>query len=332
LRLAVGFNPVMPVGEAVDAAAKAERAGFESFWMHESLYQRDAVTYLSAISVSTSKIVVASGVTNTFTRHPVTTATTFATLAELSKGRTILGLGLGSFPTIPQIGHRVFPVSETKPLRRIGEYVKIIRSIWGGERVDFEGEFFKVQGLQLGFKMSYQVPLFIGSLSPMTQRYAGMAADGAILSPSLATVKKTAEMVRNVEAGESAAGRKVERASYMLTSVGRDVGAARDKVRGFYFFLYQLSEVVKPQDLAPYGVSEEQLSRVRDAWKKGDLAEAKRLVPDEAVDALSVAGTPDGATERISQYVRAGVTLPILMPIGDVGFAIESMAPTGVAR
>ena len=317
----------MPVDEAISLAVKAEEEGFESFWMHESLYQRDAVTYLSAISLSTKTIGVASGVTNTFTRHPVTTATTFATLAELSKGRTILGLGLGSFPTIPLLGHKLFPVSETRPLRRMSEYVTLVRMVWSGDRVDFEGEFFNVHNLQLGFKPLRAIPLFIASLSPMTQRYAGEVADGVILSPSLATVGWTSRTIANVASGESRAGRRAERASYMLTSVGVDEQAARDVIKGFYFFLYQLSEVVKAEDLLPYGVKEERLSTLREAWRKGDVAEAKRLVPDEAVDALAIAGKPDRALERISEYVKAGVTLPILMPIGDVRFALEALAP-----
>jgi 5,10-methylenetetrahydromethanopterin reductase len=326
MRLAVGFNPVMPVHEAARIAIDAEKAGFESFWMHESLYQRDVVTYLSAVAASTSKIMVASGVINTFTRHPVTAATTFATLSEASGGRAILGLGLGSFPTVPLIGHRVYPVVETRPLKRIAEYVEVVRRVWSGEKVDFQGEFYTARDLQLGFRPAARIPLFIASLSPMTQRFAGSSADGVILSPSLSTVERTGAMVGNVKIGEEKAARRVERASYMLTSVHRDERAASDAVRGFYFFVYQLAEVVRAEDLAEYGVSEESLAPMKQAWKKGDLAEARRLVPQAAIDALAVSGRPDQALDRIRAYERAGVTLPIVMPIGDVGYALESLS------
>lgn len=326
MRLAVGFNPVMPVHEAARVAIGAEKAGFESFWMHESLYQRDVVTYLSVLAASTSSIKVASGVINTFTRHPVTTATTFATLSESSGGRAILGLGLGSFPTVPLIGHRVYPVKETRPLVRIKEYVEVVRRVWSGEKVDFHGEFFRVSDLQLGFRPAARIPLFIASLSPMTQRYAGSTADGVILSPSLSTVERTEAMVGNVKIGEEKAARRVERASYMLTSVHRDGRAASDAVRGFYFFVYQLAEVVRAEDLVEYGVTEDSLAPMKRAWKKGDLAEARKLVPQAAIDALAVTGSPDQVLDRIRDYGRAGVTLPIIMPIGDVGYALESLS------
>ena len=126
MRLAVGFNPVFPVKDMTKLALGAEAKGYESIWVHESLYQRDVVTYLASILTSTKRIKAASGAINTFTRHPVTTATTFANLAELSEGRAILGLGLGSFPTIPLIGYKIFPAVETKPLRRMSEYVKVL--------------------------------------------------------------------------------------------------------------------------------------------------------------------------------------------------------------
>ena len=77
MRLAVGFNPVMPVSEAVRIGQRAESLGYESMWLHESLYQRDAVTYLSSILGSTTHLRVGSGVINTFTRHPIVAATTF---------------------------------------------------------------------------------------------------------------------------------------------------------------------------------------------------------------------------------------------------------------
>src|SRR5256712_13260077 len=107
MRLAVGFNPVLPAAELAKVAAKAEKSGYDSIFMHESLYQRDVVTYLSCALNATHTLKAWSGAVNTFTRHPVTLATTLARLSELSGGGAILGIALGSFPTIPLSGHRM---------------------------------------------------------------------------------------------------------------------------------------------------------------------------------------------------------------------------------
>jgi 5,10-methylenetetrahydromethanopterin reductase len=325
MKLALGFNPVLSIQEAAAIASRAETLGYDSVWMHESLFQRDVVTYISAMASATKRLRLGSGVINTFTRHPVTAATTFATLSELSGGRVTLGLGVGSFPTVPLIGHQIFPVEKNRPLRRIKEYVQVVRMVWEGNKVDFEGEFFKVHNLTLGFKVAPPVPVFIASLSPKTQAYAATVADGVILSPALNTAWGTERMVENVKKGEAKRGRGVERASYMLTSLDPDPAKAAQAVRDYYFFVYQLSEVVRPEVLAPYGVTEERLRPMKEAWKKGDVPEAKRLIPDEAIEALTITGSGDHAEGRLKEYERAGVTLPIPMPIGNVQYAMGEL-------
>lgn len=326
MKLALGFNPVLSAGESARIASEAEKLGYDSIWMHESLYQRDVVTCIATMTEATSRIRVGSGVINTFTRHPVAAASAFATLAELSQGRVVLGVGLGSFPTIPLIGYSIFPVEKTRPLVRIAEYVKVVKSLWKGEKVDFDGEFFQVHNLSLGFKPAAEIPIFIASLSPRTQVYAATVADGVILSPALSTAGVTARMVRNVAEGESRSGRSVERASYMMTSVDSDREKAVQAVRGFYFFLYQLAEVVHSETLHEYGVTEEKLMPMKEAWKKGDIPLSGRLVPEEAIEALTITGSTDHALDRIGEYRKSGVTLPILMPIGNVGYAMNSLA------
>ena len=326
MKLALGFNPVLSIADGSRLATRAEALGFDSIWMHESLFQRDVVTYISAMASATRTLRLGSGVINTFTRHPVTAATTFATLSELSGGRVTLGLGLGSFPTIPLIGHQIFPVEKTRPLRRMKEYVQVVKAVWAGGKVDFDGEFFRVHNLTMGFKTEKPVPIFIASLSPKTQAFAATIADGVILSPALNTAWGTGKMIENVKRGEANRGGSVERASYMMTSLDPDPKRAAQAVRDYYFFGYQLAEVVRPDVLAPYGVSEEQLKPMKDAWKKGDVEGAKRLIPGEAIEALTVTGTRDHAAERLSEYAKAGVTLPIAMPIGNVPYSMEELS------
>jgi 5,10-methylenetetrahydromethanopterin reductase len=327
MRLAIGFNPALPVNEIVKLAIKGEAAGYESFWMHESLFQRDVVSYLSSILNATNSLKAASGVINTYTRHPVVAATTFATLGEISNGRAIMGLGLGSFPTIPKIGMRIFPVKETHPVQRVREYIELVRILWSGENVNFHGNFFKAENLQLGFKIAHKIPIYIAGLSPELLEFAGKVGDGALLSPALATVETTQRMSSSVKKGEESANRKVDKASYMMTSVDTDENKARETMKSFYFFLFQLSEVIKPEDLEPYGITAEQLAPLKEAWKKGDIVGAKNSVPNQAVEALTLTGTKQTVQRHLEDYLSAGVDLPILMPIGTVEYAISALSP-----
>jgi hypothetical protein len=112
----------------------------------------------------------------------------------------------------------------------------------------------------------------------------------------------------------------------MLTSLDPDPAKAVQAVRDYYFFVYQLAEVVRPEVLAPYGIKEEQLAPMKEAWKKGDMAQAKSLIPGDAIEALTITGTGSHASERLKEYENAGVTLAIPMPIGNVGYAMQELA------
>jgi alkanesulfonate monooxygenase SsuD/methylene tetrahydromethanopterin reductase-like flavin-dependent oxidoreductase (luciferase family) len=331
MRLGLGFNPVLPVVDVVNIAVKAETLGYHSIWLHESLFQRDTVSYLSSILRATTRLKAGSGVINTFTRHPVAAATTFATLSESSNGRVMMGLGLGSFPTIPKIGFQIFPVRETHPLRRVREYVQIVKALWTGENVSFHGDFFTTDNLQLGFKVTQSIPLYIAGLSRGMLEFAGRVGDGALLSPALSTVKSTQRMCESVKSGESSSNRRVDRASYLMTSADPDENKARDTMKGFYFFLYQLAEVLRTSDLEEYGVNESRLAPMKAAWKKGDLAGAKNAVPNEAVEALTMTGRKDDLLNRLEEYLGVGVDLPIVMPVGNIEYAVSALSPAGNA-
>ncbi|MBI4258488.1 MAG: LLM class flavin-dependent oxidoreductase [Thaumarchaeota archaeon] len=324
-RTALGFNPVYPIETMVKFAKTAEEKGYDSIWVHESLFQRDAITYLSSILSSTTKLKAGSGCINTVTRHPTIAATSFATLSEASGGRAILGIGLGSFPTLPKIGFQVFPTSKSKPLKRIREYVSILKSYLDGETVNFSGEFFSVNGLRLEVKPQHKLPIYIASLSPKVIRATTSMADGVILSPALSTVRETETKVNWIKDNPSQPT-DFDIASYMLTSIHDNQTEAEKAVRNFYFLVYQVSEVIPISLLEPYGASEEKMAPVKEAWKKGDVSEAGSKIPWEVIDALTLTGTPSHCIERLEEYRKAGVKLPILMPMGDVTKAIDALA------
>jgi hypothetical protein len=66
---------------------------------------------------------------------------------------------------------------------------------------------------------------------------------------------------------------------------------------------------------------------MKEAWKKGDIPEAKRLIPEKAIEVLALAGDSDHAKERLKEYEAVGVTLPIIMPIGNIEYAMAELAP-----
>jgi alkanesulfonate monooxygenase SsuD/methylene tetrahydromethanopterin reductase-like flavin-dependent oxidoreductase (luciferase family) len=54
---------------------------------------------------------------------------------------------------------------------------------------------------------------------------------------------------------------------------------------------------------------------IRTAWQNGDREGAAKLVPDELIQALGIAGTPTDCRQRLDEYRRSGIALPIIFPV-----------------
>lgn len=326
-RIAIGFNPTISGKEAVEYAQTAEKDGYESFWVHEHPFIKDAITLLSSALSGTSRIKLGSGCVSVVTRHPLLATTTFLSLNEMSAGRAIMGIGLGGFPWLPKLGVNVFPVKETKPLKRIQEFLTITNGLLTGDAVSLSGEFFKVVDIKLETKPSRKLPIYLAAFGPLSLRMAPKFVDGVIISPALMTPEVTGQKVESVRQGE-VGGKRADVASYILTAVSSDVQQARNLMKSYYFLLYQVAEVLKPEIFEPYGLKEKDLEPIKEAWRKRDLAAAAKAMPDVVVDALTLTGSADHCVERLRDYRKAGVELPIIMPIGDVNAAMRAFAAT----
>jgi alkanesulfonate monooxygenase SsuD/methylene tetrahydromethanopterin reductase-like flavin-dependent oxidoreductase (luciferase family) len=120
------------VGKSLETALQrvelAERLGYESAFLTH-IAGRDSVTTLMAYAARSSRLTLGTGVMPIYSRTPVATAQSFATLDEFSGGRAVCGLGVSHRPVVEswygqQIG---------KPLRETREYVGILRAIFAGE-------------------------------------------------------------------------------------------------------------------------------------------------------------------------------------------------------
>ena len=322
-RTAVGFNPNISGKEATEYAELAEARGLESFWVHENPFIKDAVSLMSSAIPATSQIKIGSGCVSVITRHPLLVASTFVSLDEMSGGRVRMGVGLGGFPWLPKIGVKVFPVQESKPLKRIKEFLTIIDKLLTGESVSLEGEFYKVTDIKLDSKPKHRPPIYLAAFGERLLRMSPTFADGVIISPALMTPEVTGQKVRFVRESESS-GRRSDIASYVLTSVSEDLEKARQVIKSYYFLIYQVADVLPPVIFEPYGLKPGDLEPIKEAWRRKDLAAAARAMPDEVVEALTLTGDPDHCVERLKAYRKAGVDLPILMPIGDIRAAIEA--------
>src|SRR3982075_657172 len=94
-RVGIGLAAGGDVREAAAWARRAEDLGIDSIWIHDSYFERDPITYLSAMGMETRRIGLGAGALNPYTRHPVVVAMTMSALDDLAPRRVTLALGSG---------------------------------------------------------------------------------------------------------------------------------------------------------------------------------------------------------------------------------------------
>ena len=113
---------------AVDLAVLAEQRGFDSVFMVEGVLSNDAVTTVAGMATRTSRIVIGTGIANVYLRHPVMLAIAAATIADLSGGRLVLGLGPNNAQMIARAG-----LEWRDPREILRETTATLRAVFAGE-------------------------------------------------------------------------------------------------------------------------------------------------------------------------------------------------------
>ncbi len=309
-RVALGLGGTLPVREAIEYARHAEARGFESCWLHEAYWNRDALSYLAAMAVSTNHLRLAAGCINPYTRHPVLVAASFATLDELSGGRMVLGFGTGYPARLDEQG-----IAHPCAAVAMRESITLIRRLWRGEKVTHAGRVFSATNVAVSVRPTHPIPVYLAGWGPRMLRLAGEICDGylarAVESP--ASCRRLIGAVR-AAAAQGRPADSVDTAAYFLCAVDRDRAAARDAMRSDPFVLYQFA-VIEDGVLAESGIDPGVKKPIAEAFWRGALGEAARHVSDALLDAFTLAGTAADVLHRLAAYTQAGVRLPILQPI-----------------
>ena len=324
-RVALGLGGTLPVRAAVEVARYAEDQGFESCWVHEAYWNRDALTYLAAMAVGTRRLGLATGCINPFSRHPVLVASTLATLDELSGGRAILGFGTGHPARLDEQG-----IAHERPLAAMRESIGLIRRLWQGEKVTFTGRSFSLRNAALTVRPAHPIPVYLAGWRPGMLRIAGEVCDGylarALESP--ASCRRLVAGVRDAASRAERAPAGVDVAAYLLCAVDPDRRAARDAMRHDPFVSYQFA-VIDEVVLRESGVDPETKRRIAEPFFRGDLERARAQIDDALLDAFTLAGSPDDVLERLGAYAAAGVRLPILQPVASDSTGLRRVIDVG---
>src|SRR5690348_8330049 len=166
----------MSLPAMVERAQAAERAGFEGIALMDHLVpplaedqpMYEALTTATWLAAHTETLKLSHLVLCDALRHAPVLAKQAVTLDHASGGRFELGIGWGSVPEELE----VFGVGTAEPRERVdrfGESLTIMRRLWTGEPMDFEGEYFTLKNAQQRPVPLDRIPITIGGVGKRTR-------------------------------------------------------------------------------------------------------------------------------------------------------------------
>jgi F420-dependent oxidoreductase-like protein len=311
--------------ELVEYVREAEKLGLDICWVAEA-WGSDAPSLLGYLAARTETMLLGSGIIQLGTRSPVTIAQTAMTLAHLSGGRFLLGLGASG----PQVLEGLHGIPFAHPLARMRETVEIVRQVFTGEKVTFQGSQYVIplpggEGRPMRVSLPpVSVPVYLATLSPKMLELTGEIADGWLgtsfvpegasayfshLDAGLARAGRSRDSLDicqgaevNIVASEAEVARVAgSRKKELAFSLG-GMGSGRTN---FY------NQAYSRQGWADVA------AQVRERWQAGDRDGAAGLVTDEMVLATTLIGTEEMVRDRLRVWRDAGVDTVRLYPAGD---------------
>jgi len=317
--------------ETVAEIAEHERAGLGVVWVPEA-YSFDAVSQLGYLAARTSRLEIAAGVLQIYTRTPTLTAMTAAGLDFVSGGRFTLGLGASG----PQVVEGFHGVRYDAPVARTREIVEICRAVWRRERLEHEGRHYRIplpadEGTGLGKPLRLvnrpvreRIPIALAALGPRNVALAAEIAEGwlpILYVPERAGLLWGAALAEGQAKRDPALGPLdvVASAALCITDDADVAERALDDQRPFVA-LYAGGMGARGRNfyndvVRGYGWADE-AREIQDLYLGGKKDAAAAAVPREMLEAMSLIGPRRHVAERLAAFAEAGVTTVNVTPLG----------------
>jgi len=314
----LGGNIGRTTGINIEAIRHAESLGYDSVWTAEA-WGSDAITPATWILAQTEKIKVGTAIMQMPARTPAMAAMTAMSLAELSGGRFIVGLGASG----PQVVEGWHGVPFGKPMVRLREYVAIMRMIFAREgKVEFQGEQYQIPyrgegstglGKPLKSMLHYDkyIPIFAASITPKGVETAAEVADGFF--PIWMDPEKFSVFEGPIKKGFAAAGdkdmSKFAVSPFVTVVIGDDVEKCMAQIRpnmALYIGGMGARDKNFYNNYAKSLGFEDAAVEIQDHFLAGRREEAMKAVPAELIDACHLVGPAGRIRERLQRWKDAG--------------------------
>lgn len=317
MKLSYSLGSLLSIEDLLICAQKLSRYNIDTVWVPET-WGMENFAMLGAVSQKTSHSKIGSSIINIYSRSPVLIAMGAATVDTISNKRLILGLGTSSVPIVQDLHGIKFE----RPLRRMQEYVEIVRLALSGKKIDYSGEIFSLKGFTLLAKPPRQdIPIYLAAINKKMVELTWRIADGAIFY-----LRPIAEMKKTV--AEMQSKRRIDVACQFITCISNDEKKAKERARKTVAFYVSVGDIYR-KFLAENGFQSE-TAAIHEEYLKSGFKSNHEMVTDRMLESLTISGLPGQAREQLARIYDAGITHPIIQfnPIGDVAESFDLLTST----
>ncbi len=279
-------DPVRKMDEHLEQVRVMRESGLDSVWSGQHwvpspFYMFQPIPFLARAAAEAGDMVIGTNVLLVPFYHPLDVAEVATTLDVIARGRFRLGVGLG----YRDFEFNNLGIPKRERVGRLVETVEILRRLWTGERVTYEGRHYRLKDVSLTMRPVQQPhpPILIGGNLPAAVRRAAEIGDGWLASGNV-SVDALMSLHGEYEAARRAAGRPAPSERYLFI----DVYLAESRKAA-------LAEVV------PY------IKATYDAFAQWGNTKLESLdAPPEALAERFIVGSPDDCVMRFREYHRRG--------------------------
>jgi len=299
----LGLTTSMPVKHGVKLAKQAKERGFSRVFVGEDILSREVFTYLSIVAEE-SGMPVASGITSPYVRSLVLMVSASEGLQRCTENRFTLGIGPGGIEEVKKLTGK----PPQRPVEVLKETAEVVRRIFRGEKVSYEGRKACLRGYQLRLKDLVAPKIYFGVRGPRLLELAGEVADGVIFSGPRSYL---GEALERVESSARAGGRspgEVKKVLWNPVALGES-----HRVR----VIVATMLVSSPSPMLEEAGLREEAERIREKLKHSDYDQAARLVSSRAIEEFCIAGESIGDIKaRLEEMEARGFQEFIFTPLG----------------
>ena len=299
------------IDELIECAAVAEQSDvFESVWVGDSLIHKprlEAITMLAALATHTKKVRLGTICMASFpVRHPVLLAIQWASLDQISKGRSLLGVCIGG---AHEGELRAFNVKREERVGRMKEGIELLRAIWSDEEVHHRGKYYTLENYNIVPKPVQKPPPIWIAVSPERDQVGDKIVDqamrrvGALADGYITMGVTAAEFAKRWRVIEEAAG-----------EVGKDLANFECAIHGMVN--------INDDKQTAYGEAKDYFNHYY----------GPSYPPESLIKVWLAHGPPRDCARLIQEWIDMGITTPVLRftskdQLGQVRRFIDEVLP-----